>query len=69
DAVANEIAAVSNVIAEYHEPLAYGMVKDVDGHIDEFVAKLEANGVEKVIEEVQRQLNEWRASVDREVLQ
>ncbi|NLC43037.1 MAG: DUF3502 domain-containing protein, partial [Clostridiales bacterium] len=42
DAVANEIAAVSNVIAEYHEPLAYGMVKDVDGHIDEFVAKLEA---------------------------
>jgi putative aldouronate transport system substrate-binding protein len=68
DAVANEIAAVANVIAEYHEPLSYGMVEDVDGHIDEFIAKLKANGVDKIIEEVQRQLNEWRASQGREVL-
>ena len=69
DAVANEIAAVANVIAEYHEPLSYGMVQDVDAHIDEFVAKMNDNGVDKIIEECQRQLNEWRASVGREVLQ
>jgi putative aldouronate transport system substrate-binding protein len=68
DAVANEIAAVANVIAEYHEPLAYGMVDNVDAHIDEFTAKLDANGIDKIIEEVQRQLNEWRASQGREVL-
>ena len=68
DPIANEIAACANVIAEYHEPLTYGMVDDVDGHIDEFIQKLKDNGADKIIEEVQKQLNDWRASVGREVL-
>jgi putative aldouronate transport system substrate-binding protein len=68
DPIANEIAACTNVIAEYHEPLSYGMVDDVDGHIDEFIQKLKDNGADKIIEEVQKQLNDWRASVGREVL-
>ncbi|MGI6536943.1 MAG: ABC transporter substrate-binding protein [Caldicoprobacterales bacterium] len=68
DPIANEIAACANVIAEYHEPLAYGMVDDVDTHLNEFVQKLNNNGVDKIIEEVQKQLNDWRVSVGREVL-
>ena len=35
--------------------------------IDQFVADLEANGIQKIIDEVQSQLNTWRASVGKTV--
>lgn len=67
--IANEIAACANVIAEYDSDtyLRSGMVEDVDKAIDEFLAKLEANGAQKIIDEIQRQLNDWRASVGKPV--
>jgi hypothetical protein len=42
-----------------------GMVEDVDTAVDEFVAKLEANGSQKIVEEIQKQLTEWRKSVGK----
>ncbi|HCS73211.1 MAG TPA: hypothetical protein DIW17_04960 [Clostridiales bacterium] len=65
--ITNEFAACSNVIAEYASGtnLASGMVEDVDGTVDAFIAKLQANGSQKIIDEVQRQLTDWRASVGK----
>ncbi|HOJ09711.1 MAG TPA: ABC transporter substrate-binding protein [Clostridiales bacterium] len=65
--IANEIAACSNVINEYdsNTNLRSGMVEDLDKTIDEFVAKLKANGSQKIVDEIQRQLTEWRKSVGK----
>ena len=60
--VVNEIAACTNVVEEYHAVLEAGQSDDVDGIVDDFVAKLKDNGCDKIIEEVQKQLTEWRAS-------
>jgi putative aldouronate transport system substrate-binding protein len=63
--VANEIAACTNVVMEYRDILRNGQLeseKEVDKAIDEFVAKLEANGVKKVVAEAQKQMDAWRAS-------
>jgi putative aldouronate transport system substrate-binding protein len=62
--VANEIAATANVIEEYdsRSNLLSGMVTDVDATVDDFLKKLEDNGVQKIIDEAQRQLTEWRAA-------
>lgn len=61
--VQNEIGACNNVIKEYETNLKFGYVdvEDVDANIDEFLAQLEANGVDKIIAEAQAQLDAWRA--------
>ena len=60
--VANEVAACSNVINEYNGTLMKGQVDNIDELVDEFVAKLEANGSQKIIDACQKQLDEWRAA-------
>ena len=67
--IANEIAACSNIIAEYDSStnLRSGMAKDIDKTLDEFIAKLKANGSQKIVDEVQKQLTAWRASVGKPV--
>lgn len=67
DAVANEISACSNVIMEYNTSLSKAQIEDVDAHVDAFVQKLRDNGSERIVEEAQRQLTEWRASVGKSV--
>ncbi len=61
--VKNEIAACNNVIGEYESQLQYGYVEleDVDAVVDEFIAKLNANGAQKIVDEAQKQLDAWRA--------
>ena len=39
-----------------------GQVDNIDELVDEFVAKLEANGSQKIIDACQKQLDEWRAA-------
>lgn len=65
--IANEIAACSSVINEYDSDtnLRSGMVEDIDKTVDEFIAKLKANGSQKIVDEIQRQLTEWRKSVGK----
>lgn len=62
--VANEIAACAGVIDEFHTPLMMGAytMDEIDGKIAEFNQKLEANGVQKIIDEAQKQLDDWRAA-------
>ena len=63
--VANEMAACMNVIAEYKalEKGTYASSEaDVLAAIDEFVGKLKANGLDKIIAEVQAQVNAYNAA-------
>lgn len=56
--VKNEYSAVSNVISQYKLPLETGSV-DPAKVLPEFISKLKAAGIDKIIEEKQRQLDEW----------
>jgi putative aldouronate transport system substrate-binding protein len=59
--IQNEIATLSNVISQYRPGLESGMVDPATG-LPEFIRALEAGGSEKLITEVQRQLDAWKAS-------
>ena len=65
--IVNEIAACSNTISEYGTTLSKGQNDNIDEMTNKFVADLEANGIQKIIDEVQFQLNTWRASVGKTV--
>ena len=58
DVVKTEYAAVSGVIEEYKASLGLGVV-DTEDAIAEFNSKLEAAGIETVIQENQKQLDDW----------
>ncbi|GMK39129.1 ABC transporter substrate-binding protein [Paenibacillus sp. CCS19] len=58
--VKNEITAVNNVIEQYRKLLESGTVDPAD-KLDEFNKKLKSAGLEKVIAEKQKQLDEWAA--------
>lgn len=57
-AVINEVTACTNVIKQYAYGLEVGAV-DVDKILPEFQKALKDAGIEKVIAEKQRQLDEW----------
>jgi len=59
--IKSEYAAVSNVVTQYRLPLETGSV-DPDKILPEFVSKLKAAGIEKLIAEKQKQLDEWAKS-------
>lgn len=56
----NEISAVANVISEYCPSLESGLAKE--GTYEEFIDKLYSSGAQKIVDEYQRQLNEWLAA-------
>lgn len=60
--VANEIAACNNVMSEYHKVLMTGQNDNVEELVNEFVAKLKANGMDKIVAECQTQLDAWRTA-------
>ncbi|MGO4371063.1 ABC transporter substrate-binding protein [Paenibacillus sp. 2TAB19] len=57
-AVKTEYAAVSNVVTQYRLPIETGSV-DPAKMLPEFIAKLKAAGIDKIIAEKQKQLDEW----------
>ncbi|MGI6336908.1 MAG: ABC transporter substrate-binding protein [Eubacteriales bacterium] len=63
--ITNEIAACANIISEYNSTsyLRSGMIENIDAEVAAFNDKLNANGAEKILEEVQKQLNAWRAEM------
>lgn len=65
--VQNEIAACTSVVGEYTVNFKFGFIENVDEVLDEFVAKLEASGAQKIIDEAQSQLNVWRAAQGKTV--
>jgi len=59
-ALKNETAALSNVVEQYKRVLETGSVDPAD-KLPEFIDKLKKAGIEKVIAEKQKQLDEWAA--------
>lgn len=58
-----EVAAISSLLANF-DPLEGGRVEDVDGYIDQQIAALEAAGLQRVQDEMTRQIAEWAAQQD-----
>jgi putative aldouronate transport system substrate-binding protein len=58
--VANEFSAITNVINQYRPGLESGS-SDIDREYPRYIEALDRAGAEKVITEMQRQLDEWRA--------
>lgn len=59
--VSTEIAAVNNVLEEFKATLYSGSV-DIDEYLGKLNDKLKQQGLEKIIAEMQRQIDEWKAS-------
>ncbi len=59
--VQDEIAAINQVFSKYLSTLEYGLA-DPDETLDRFRQELKSAGIDKVIEENQKQLNEWLAA-------
>lgn len=64
DPIVNEIAACNNVVEEFNTNLISGRYESQDAvvaAITEFNEKLEANGLNKILEEIQTQLDVWKS--------
>ncbi len=59
--VSTEIAAVNNVLEEFKATLYSGSV-DVDEYLGKLNDKLKQQGLNKIIEEMQKQIDEWKVS-------
>lgn len=59
--VSGEILAVTEVISNYRPVLECGLADDVDAALDEFNRQLDEAGIDRIIKENQRQLDEWLA--------
>jgi putative aldouronate transport system substrate-binding protein len=59
--VVNEIAQLTPIYEQYRNDLAFGAV-DIEPKLRELNAALYAAGLQKVIDEKQRQLDAWLAS-------
>ena len=63
--VKNEIAAVSANVGTYMEILVYGLDKNWETTYNDMIKQAKAAGLDKIIEEAQRQLDEWAAIVGK----
>lgn len=61
DPIKMELAQVTAVVGEYKKSLNSGAAADPMGLYEEFQQKLIAAGDDKIVEEIQRQIDEWRA--------
>ncbi len=61
DPIKNEIAAITNVTKEFRPALMTGSV-DVEENLEKFNEKLKEAGLDKVIETLQSQLDDWKAN-------
>ena len=61
DPVADEVTACTNVVNQYHLSLMAGIV-DYEDILPMFLSALESAGIDRIVEEKQRQLDEWAAA-------
>jgi putative aldouronate transport system substrate-binding protein len=59
--IINELSAVKSVVDKYFTGLSLGIFPDVDRTLAEFRAKLKAAGSDKIVAEIQSQLDAWKA--------
>ncbi|MCI8895274.1 MAG: ABC transporter substrate-binding protein [Lachnospiraceae bacterium] len=64
--VSTQISNVTNAIAEFMPPLVVGIYEhdEIDIQLEKMNQALDAAGIEEIIAEHQRQLDEWRANKD-----
>ncbi len=60
--VQTENAAIAQIVNQYVEPLCHGLVNP-ETEIPKLLAELEAAGVDAYLEEMQKQVDEWRESM------
>lgn len=60
DRVKTQIAAVTNVAEQYRKGLEHGVL-DPEKSLPEFVKQLKSAGLDRIIAEKQRQIDEWKA--------
>mgnify|MGYP004466724167 CR=1 FL=1 len=60
--VTTQVAAVEAACGNYYDPLMNGLVSDVDGTIEEFRAALDSAGMQDILDEIQRQVDEYLAA-------
>lgn len=60
--VKNEVAVINTVLTQYMQPISLGFVDDVEAAVEELRTKLREAGIEKVIEEMNRQVEEYLAN-------
>ena len=61
DPVSTQVAGFRNILDEFGKSLYTGSV-DPDEYLPKLQKKLEATGVQEVIDEMQKQIDEWKAS-------
>lgn len=59
--VSTEISLLSAAVSEYVKPISLGLV-DYDENIENALAELKKAGIDKVVEEYQKQFSEWYAN-------
>ena len=59
--ILNQVTACNNVISAYHTALRWGAM-DPDENLPKFIAELESAGINDIIAEKQKQLDEFLAS-------
>lgn len=62
DPIKIQLANCASVLSEYEGQLTEGLVENTDAFIDEMNAKLKTAGVDEIVAEVQRQIDEWLAN-------
>ncbi len=62
DPIKTELAQVNAVVGEYKTTLSSGAAPDAEALYKDFVDKLVKAGDDKIVKEIQRQIDEWRAS-------
>lgn len=60
DNVSSEITAIRNVINEFRDPLMWGLVNSEE-YYPQFLQALKDAGSDRLIEEVQKQFDDWKA--------
>ena len=58
--VKTEIAQITSVLQEVNPVLTTGSMPDFDAYLEEAKQKLQASGIDKVLEEANRQYEEWK---------
>ena len=61
ESVSTQVAGFRNVLDEFGKSLYTGSV-DPDEYLPKLQEKLEATGIQEVIDEMQKQIDEWKAT-------
>ncbi|MCC3373999.1 extracellular solute-binding protein [Cohnella sp. REN36] len=62
DAMKNELAKRDQASEEFSKPIEFGIVKDVDQAVADYIEKQKGNGLDRIIAETQKQIDAYLAS-------